>query len=114
MTFDPIKFAAATHKLHAYYGDSEDFTREFGRLFFRHLGPKQLRMEEVAIRVVGIGDEIQGEMFVLGGGLMTVTVKGTDVKLDYNRDIDELAKAPSWVSSGDRFHGDAAGIVRTN
>ena len=51
-------------------------------------------MEEVAIRVVGIGDEIQGEMFVLGGGLMTVTVKGTDVKLDYNRDIDELAKAP--------------------
>ena len=45
-------------------------------------------------------DKFGAEMFVLGGGLVTVVVKGDKTDATLNIGISELENAPSWVSGG--------------
>jgi hypothetical protein len=101
--FDPGKFAAAVHKMHERL-PTQKFTAEFARFVFHYLGPPRgIRFEEVAFRVFDPAPDIlQAEMFVLGAGLLTVTVNATTTVVNLNKDI-TLDTAPAWVTAGDRF-----------
>jgi hypothetical protein len=101
--FDPAKFAASTQKLIKRFGDSERFADEFAQLVFRHFRPPGLRFDEVAFRIAGpVDGAVSAEMFVLGGGLLTVGVSGDAVGMILKPEIDELDVAPAWVTAGDR------------
>jgi hypothetical protein len=104
--FDPGKFVKAAHKLHRQCGVGDKFTRQFGELVFRWLVPPGLRFEQVACRIQDVSEGVYtAEMFVLGYGLLTVTVEQTQVGIHLNKEICELESAPSWVSGGDRSIG---------
>src|SRR5262245_42074749 len=72
--FDPEKFAASVHKLRQRLGPSERFTREFAGLVFRYFGPPGFRFDQVAFRIMCREPVVRAEMFVLGGGMLTVVV----------------------------------------
>jgi hypothetical protein len=102
--FDPDRFAAATQKLIKRFGHTKRFTDELAKLVFRYFGPPGFSIDDVAFRISGAVDgAVSADMFVLGGGLLTVAVSGDAVGTIFNPEIDELDVAPSWVTGGDRF-----------
>jgi hypothetical protein len=102
--FESTKFAAAVAKLVTRYGRGERFNREFAQLVFRYFGPKKThRFDEVAFRVIDFDRVIVAEMFVLGGGLLTVEVEGEETRIVFDEEISELEVAPDWVTGGDHF-----------
>ena len=104
IAIDESEFVAATRKLVEELGQGERLNREFAQLVFGQFGPEGYRFDQVAMRVVVLsGDTIGAEMFVLGGGLLTIVVKGEHMGLNVDEEIDELEFAPDWVSAGDRY-----------
>lgn len=106
--FDPEKFAASVHKLRRQLGPTQKFTAEFARLVFRYFEPKGLGFDEVAFRIrILSADTFCAEMFVLGGGMLTITVTERTTTVELDKDVSELDRAPAWVTAGDRFISNA-------
>jgi hypothetical protein len=105
-SFDRQKFAASAKKLRDRFGPTRRFTEELARLVFRYLGPRGLRFDQVAFRVHDpLPDIVRVEMFVLGGGLMTIIIAMAEGSVAFGTDHSCADAPPPWATAGDRFTG---------
>jgi hypothetical protein len=95
--FSRREFIASAKKLIERFAPPRVHT-EFAHLVFRHLGPHGLSFDDVAFRVGSLmGGGLIAEMFVLGGGLMTVAVDGREMDVTMDRSVDSAV----WAAGGD-------------